>query len=75
MDKPSERRLAENEVIFRTFNEEAKDFVLEDAQRMPLAGKPLRFYCECSDLRCIERIELTADVYERLHQTSRRFVL
>lgn len=75
MDQRSERRLAENEVIFRTFNEEAKDFILEDAAHTPLANKRLRFYCECSDLTCVERIELSAEEYENLHRSNRRFVL
>jgi len=75
MDRISERRLAENELIFRSFNEEAKDFVKEDITNAALAKRLLRFFCECSDLNCKLRIRLTAVDYERLHKTKKQFVL
>lgn len=75
MDKYSERRLAENEVIFRTFNEEAKDFALEAGRGVLSAGQRLHFYCECSRLGCIARIDLVAEEYERIHRNRRRFIL
>lgn len=75
MNKLSERRLAENEVIFRQINSEIKEFVIEDALSSTYAKQPLRFYCECSNMDCRERIEITADEYDSLHKDTKHFVL
>ncbi len=75
MQELSDRRLAENEVIFKQLNTEIKDFVIEDAPNSPYANKPLRFYCECSNLDCRERIPITAQEYDKLHKNNRRFIL
>jgi hypothetical protein len=75
MDKLSKRRLAENEVIFRQINTEIKEFVLEDSADSAFADKPLRFYCECSNMDCRERIVMTAQEYERLHDDEMNFIV
>lgn len=75
MDALSDRRLAENEVIFRQFNTEIKDFVLEDAQDTVYAHRPLRFYCECSNMDCRERLEITAQEYDKLHANRKHFTV
>lgn len=70
MDSPSERRLVENEVIFREANKSIAEFVKESS----VVSAPLRFYCECSRPECRERIELTPEEYKELHQSSRQFI-
>ena len=75
MDSVSERRLAENEVIFKQLNEEVKAFVLEDASDTEFATKKLGFYCECSNMDCRQRIRLTAKEYDDIHSNEKRFVL
>ena len=71
----SERRLAENEATFRTINIEIKkrmENLLAQAQSDELR---LHFYCECSNLKCRERIELLGSEYERIHKSPSNFVI
>jgi len=85
-DKSSERRLAENEVIFRERNERLqKDIdqlnaMAEEAGQSDFAYKndmdtPLYFYCECSDENCTQRIPVKQDDYNEIHKNRKRFVV
>ena len=85
MDEPvSERRFAENEVIFRQKNEKLTDELAMFKSSADAEGHgeladnidiPLHFYCECSDDKCRQRIVLTPSEYKQLHQNRRQFVL
>jgi hypothetical protein len=75
-NKVSERRLAENQVVFRDYNERAqKGFdalnkIAREEGEQPYsydAHTPLHFYCECSDDNCKKRILLTLDAYNKAH--------
>jgi len=81
---PSERRLAENEVTFRQLNERAHNGLVkinelahEDKQPefMVDDNTPLYFYCECSNLSCIERVTITFRDYGKIHQGGSDFVV
>ena len=72
MDEQSERRLVENEVIFRRANEDAKDFVKDVGAANHVL---VPFFCECSDPDCKGRIEMPVADYERIHQSNRQFVV
>lgn len=79
----SERRLIENEVIFRELNQkvvrgltELKELALahhEDALA-PDTTQPLYFYCECSNIDCDKRIVISPQDYEKIHRHDRYFV-
>lgn len=69
----SERRLAENEVIFREANKSVQEFIKDDLGRAD--DTVVRFYCECSHMDCQERIAMTAADYELLHGSSRQFTV
>jgi len=75
MNRLSERRLAENEVVFRQLNNEIKDFVLVDGKDTVYANRPLNFYCECSNMDCRERIAITAQTYDGLHGGPKEFLV
>jgi hypothetical protein len=84
MDQLSERRLAENEVIFRQRNkkiqvhmDELKAVAKAEGQQNSVEeiDFELSFYCECSDPRCQKRIELLPSKYQELHQNRMQFVL
>lgn len=72
MNQQDERRLAENEVLFKAINKEVEGF-MHDLGTQHLVLVP--FFCECSDMKCRERIELSAAEYERIHQTPKRFIV
>jgi hypothetical protein len=70
MDKFSERRLKENEVIFQQANKGVAEFITEET-----AGDPfIKFYCECSNIDCRDRIPLRASEYHKLHKDQRHFI-
>lgn len=80
----SERRLVENELIFRQQNQRVTaglDHVTESARSegRDLLGKnpdtPLHFYCECADENCHERIVLKPSRHKSLHQNNSQFVV
>lgn len=87
MRRVSERRLAENEAVFRRANErvlqgvaELDALALEDGQpeqaaSPQLAGRVLHFYCECSNADCVERVKLTISDYEQIHKIRDHFVI
>jgi hypothetical protein len=67
----SERRLKENEVIFQQANKGVADFVLEESDQ---ADPVIKFYCECANIDCRERISLRASQYRQLHKDQRHFI-
>lgn len=81
---PSDRRLTENELIFRQINERTREgFVLlnqlaqEHSQpEFKVSDKLLlQFYCECSNLACIERIRITLGEYGQIHRDNGSFIV
>jgi hypothetical protein len=70
----SARRLAENEVFFRQFNEAVTKNVASVGGNVNDEA-PIEFYCECSSDECIEKIPLTLADFISLHNNSDRFVL
>lgn len=80
----SERRLVENQVYFRQFNERVTkglDELTELAQHtdqtdlLPDVDQPIQFYCECSDDNCTKRITLRPSEHRALHKNNDQFVL
>ncbi len=70
VNKTSERRLVENELIFAGANDGLKhttDRVFTASERDAL---PLEFYCECSDMACREKIQLTVSTYDQIRKAS-----
>ncbi len=74
LERFSERRLAENEVIFKEMNERIKQAVTANFGKQAV-GLPLEFYCECSDKACQERIVMAADQFTAAHANPKRFII
>ena len=60
-------RMAKNEVLFRSVNERVKEL----SERLSFVGvvdpQALDEYlCECVDIECLERVQLTAPEYEHV---------
>jgi hypothetical protein len=83
--QPSERRLVENELIFRRLNEQVQRDI-DDHNRMAADegqdgmqidgdGLSLHFYCECSDVLCTQRIAMSQDEYRRQHVQRDHFTV
>ncbi|HZR96151.1 MAG TPA: hypothetical protein VFA56_10675 [Gaiellaceae bacterium] len=64
---PYALRVAENENVFRRVNERVEELRGGDAV--------ISFVCECADLDCRERIDLTAAEYEHVRAAPTRFVV
>jgi hypothetical protein len=80
----SERRMAENEVVFRGYNEQVqkgfdklKQLAKEDGQEKLLHTDDisLQFYCECSDENCRKRVKLPPNRYNEIHERRDHFVI
>jgi hypothetical protein len=71
MNNFTQQRLKENEVIFRSVNENVAEFVEEQ-----IGGEDaiLAFYCECSQSQCRERIKLTTKKYKEFHSNEHQFI-
>ncbi|HSH56315.1 MAG TPA: hypothetical protein VK983_05875 [Candidatus Limnocylindrales bacterium] len=75
MHRPSERRLVENEVMFRDANRQVQQHVKANhrAHQIPESTK-LHFYCECSNFHCRDRIIITVKEYEAAHANRKQFI-
>ena len=70
MTEDQEERLAKNESLFRTLNENISDLASK------LAGRePFEFICECATSGCFERLWLTLAEYEQIRQDGTHFLL
>jgi hypothetical protein len=71
VDEAREKRLAKNEAMFRTVNENMLGIANE------LAGdeQPYEFICECATSGCFERVTLTLREYEKVRGDGTHFVL
>jgi AraC-like DNA-binding protein len=66
-----ERRLAENEALFRDINER----VQEVAAAHGFDDHRYSFFCECSNADCTLQLELTGAEYESVRSHPSRFVV
>jgi hypothetical protein len=66
---PFEERAAQNEVLFRSVNEQIEKLGRESAQ------EHVRFVCECSNGACTEQIQLTISEYEEVRSDGRWFAI
>jgi hypothetical protein len=66
-----QERLVENQHTFRNANERLQELV--ENRVTDLATIP--FLCECADLECRGRIELTTSDYEAAHIFDNRYVI
>jgi hypothetical protein len=66
-----QRRIGENEALFRQVNERVKDV----NRSFSLVLEHGDYLCECGDESCVERITLTAEQYERVRDDATHFVV
>ena len=65
-----ERRLAQNEALFREVNER-----VEGVGRDFRSDSPYEFFCECANPDCTFRISLPPSVYESVRADSTQFMV
>jgi hypothetical protein len=70
MNEDRQERLAKNESLFRTLNENIRGL----ASTLH-GGEPFEFICECSTSGCFERLSLTLGEYERIRADGTHFLL
>ena len=68
-----ERRLAENETLFRDLNEEVG--VVAHSFSSGGEERTFDFLCECSDAACATAVPLTLAAYEELRRSPVRFLV
>jgi hypothetical protein len=72
MNRSTEERLGRNEALFREVNERIRDVA---ATLGAASGDRYEFVCECSNVDCAERIELTLEEYAHVRDDPTRFVV
>ena len=65
-----ERRLAQNEVLFREVNERVEDTAAHLGRNVPQ-----QFYCECANRDYTFRVHLPLSVYESVRSDPKQFVV
>ena len=70
MPRFREERIAENEAIFRVGNERMADW-----EERHEGGQRERYFCECAEADCREKIELSFSEYEYVRSNPRWFVV
>ena len=69
------RQMINIELAARSVNTRAKDLIKKHVPAEHQDDLLIDFNCECSDDGCIERVSLTLQSYEDLHDTKARFVI
>jgi hypothetical protein len=64
----------DGEMGIRDRNDAIKATLKQLFQEADNVSLPVAFYCECSDQKCTERIELTIPDYEDIHQSPKWLV-
>jgi hypothetical protein len=67
VDEVAKVRLAQNEAVFRSINEQV--LALEERFESQEVG----FLCECANAACSKTVFLRLDEYQRIHEDHRRF--
>jgi len=62
------KRLAKNEALFRDVNERVEEIATAHGE-----PEAVQFLCECVDVECLQRVELSVDVYERVRADPAQF--
>jgi hypothetical protein len=73
MNELSERRLVENESLFRHHNNKHKKR-LQRAYPGSDSDLTAEFYCECSDRNCHDRINMSVEEFEAAHKSAKQFI-
>lgn len=68
---PRDRRLAENEALFREVNERVEAI----AARQGDDDHVYEFYCECANTDCTMHVRATLAAYESVRASGRRFLI
>jgi hypothetical protein len=71
----STKQMINVELATRLYNTKAKKMFKAHTPKEVQADLKIDFRCECSDPDCQERIFLTLNEYEKLHNSKARFVL
>ncbi len=69
-----EERFAKNEVVFRDVNERIEKMAVAHVQALR-SRRDLGFLCECSNVDCTLRLQLTLSDYERARGDATQFVV
>ena len=64
-----EERLGRNDALFREVNER----IVEAAQNFDVERSEI--FCECANVECVERIELSPLLYEQARQGEATFII
>jgi hypothetical protein len=79
-----ERRLVENEAIFRELNSRMQKSLNKSDKNLSTVHSthtnrsettPMYFFCECSDEKCQKQIKISSKDYDKIHKDTSKFIL
>jgi hypothetical protein len=71
----SSRQQINTELAIRGANQRVKKVIEHHTPQEEQDGLKIDFYCECSNANCDQRISLTLDQYDDLHNNQARFII
>jgi hypothetical protein len=71
----SPKQMVNVELATRAYNTKAKTILKAHTPQEVQGELKIDFWCECSDPNCKQRIFLTLEQYEKLHNNRARFVI
>ncbi|MFL5950520.1 MAG: hypothetical protein ACJ74M_02845 [Gaiellaceae bacterium] len=71
MTQSREERIGLNEAVFREVNERIESL----AETFDLGSQPLDLICECGDVSCAQRIQMTHAEFEELRSDPHQFAI
>lgn len=71
MSEPRARKIGENEVLFRSVNEQIEGLT----ETFSVATGTMRIVCECGDRECVEQLEISIAAYETVREDPSFFVI
>ena len=75
----SDDQLVENQVVFRKSNKQVSETFAKFKSIGEQTGDDLDanilFFCECSDEKCKQRVEMKQSTYDQLHSNDNRFII
>jgi hypothetical protein len=74
-ESPSTKSQINTELAIRATNRKVKRVIKEHIPEEEHQSVKIDFYCECSDPSCRERVSLSLDEYEKLHNKDAHFVI
>lgn len=71
----SPQKRIQNEATFRELNQRIKQNVSRMMAKEDKDNFDVKFICECSNMQCVDNVEITVHEYEEIHNSPAQFII